>query len=233
MGLSTRCPDCDQPMLPQGEIKRPHEYDHANGCPRDPSATAGELGERAQERPIIFSGAMVRAILDERKTQTRRVVRGHPHTMEPLNIGCPYGVPGDRLWVRETWGQTEQGDEWGYYRGKADARLPVLFRADDPTGGDDDEYWRPSIHMPRWASRITLEVIGVRVERVQDISEDDARAEGVTPTAPLGKTGHAVGAEYAAAFAALWDSINGKRAPWASNPWVWAVEFQRVGGCKT
>jgi len=145
------------------------------------------------ERPILFSGEMVRAILDGRKTQTRRIVRGHPHTVKPLNIGCPYGVPGDRLWVKETFALSRFDPE---SHEDEDTKDPsqwdgVVYRADgehgswehyDGKGGRAriSAPWRPSIYMPRWASRITLEVTSVRAERVQDISEQDAQAEGIS-----------------------------------------------------
>lgn len=177
-----------------------------------------------RERPILFSGPMVRALLDGRKTQTRRVVK--PQPVDPFDGAqlrtavsayalagpCPYGEPGDRLWVRETWAKAgEQGDR-------------VEYRADtaDPKAGK----WRPSIFMPSWASRITLEVESVRVERLQDISEADARAEGVTP-APFTKAGRAAHLVHVEAFESLWGSINGPDS-WAANPWVWVVAFRRV-----
>ena len=128
--------------------------------------------EQHKERPILFSGAMVRAILDGRKTQTRRVVKGWPlewlqpgmftpeYVADPRNQACPYGQPGDRLWVRETFCQ-----KWCDQRGYLDE---YLYRATEPDvvhpDGQDKSPWRPSIHMPRAASRITLEITGVRVE---------------------------------------------------------------------
>lgn len=202
-----------------------------------------------KERPILFSAPMVRAILDGRKTQTRRVMKVQPGDVlwrsngrdwlwldnddgpltEPAPcIRCPYGVPGDRLWVRETWAKPgEVGDS-------------IEYRADndDPLAGR----WRPSIHMPRWASRITLEVTGVRVERLQDISEDDARAEGIREVTKDGVVkkycvydlgDHSstpwdqMPRRAVAAYAALWNDINGKGA-FLSNPWVWVVEFRRL-----
>jgi hypothetical protein len=245
------------------------------------------------ERPILFSGQMVRAILGGAKTQTRRVLHaaegtfwGHPgyelraqgdgmwgwhwrETGEAANpstrVRCPYGVPGDRLWVRETFRQ-------------APGSMSVHYAADrdEVSGGP----WRPSIFMPRWASRLTLELTSVRVERLQDISEADAEAEGIAELVPpdnrgQGLTDGALAMAAAATVAAMarptrraflgsalaaslgfiagarpwevgsgalrrgpspeelfhlvWDSINGKRAPWDSNPWVWVVAFRTTG----
>lgn len=223
------------------------------------------------ERPIIFSGPMVRAILEGRKSMTRRVVKYKPFYGEPnwdyafvdggvdcqyLHIPqdggeygdsttqrayCPYGVPGDALWVREAWTRVPQSAYWH------DPSIPhcrdgedwIIYRAgwerSDPGVG-----WHPSIHMPRWASRITLEVTGVRVERVHDISGDDAIAEGIIHHNGLG-VGHS-GYRYSQsspvyqspdiAFAELWDSINGKKHPWSSNPWVWVIEFRPLAQAK-
>jgi hypothetical protein len=155
---------------------------------------------------------------------------------------CPYGAPGDTLWVRETW--CREADP---VTSKLTGRL--LYRATDeceflddgdgaPALNKDGTFrspWCPSIHMPRCASRLTLRVTGVRVERLQEISEEDARAEGVQPVhievtgCPEGVCGG--GALTAREqFGGLWDSINGKRAPWASNPWVWCVSFERIDG---
>ena len=156
-------------------------------------------------------------------------------------IACPYGEPGERLWVRETFCEWPAG-------GQCDE--PVIpptttyeYAADHPTR----KGWRPSICMPRAASRITLEITDVRVERLNAISEDDARAEGVStylppkpkPTRPLeGLSGmqstdvlDSIGERFdnaRSAYRMLWDEINGKRAPWSSNPWVWALTFKRV-----
>ena len=144
-----------------------------------------------KERPIIFSGPMVRAILEGRKTMTRR----------PLNpTSKSFGIPGDRLWVRETWAYAD--DVWG------DAH--IVFRATNPDA--TPEKWNPSIFMPRSKSRITLEIISIRTERVQDISKADVIAEGCE----LG------------CFEALWDSIYEQTYPWTLNPWVWVIEFRRV-----
>ncbi len=148
---------------------------------------------------------------------------------------CPYGCVGDRLWVRETWGvgsrPTPYGDVEGIeYRADADGLgehedLP-LHQALVPEGvclGDYATGWKPSIHMPRWASRITLEITGVRVERLQSISTMDAMAEGVEARPVAGGA-----MSYTHGFRVLWDEINAKRAPWSSNPWVWVVAFKRI-----
>lgn len=181
------------------------------------------------EHPILFSTEMVRAILDGRKTMTRRIIkRGVVGRMmsgdqilwpyiydkqgKSVAVPCPYGQPGDLLWVREAWKLSPRGN--------------ALYRADPALGPDSYEKgWRPSIHMPRWASRINLEVTGVRVERVQDISEDDAIAEGmeIVPVGTATWTNRQ-------SFSILWDKINAKRShSWDSNPWVWVVEFKRTG----
>lgn len=216
------------------------------------------------DRPILFSAPMVRAILADRKTQTRRVMRtnhvgyrsflrwdGRPHTraMMACSNGDPgrpessvfcednrIGVPGDRLWVRETWSpwsDVVDCDEAAKLR-DARAQMPwacVLYGADrawsNSQPSDNGGRWRPSIHMPRWASRLTLDVVSVRVERLQAITEEDALAEGVSP-APFCKSGRPPGLEHVEAYEDLWTAINGKRAPWARNPWVWVVEFTRV-----
>lgn len=205
-----------------------------------------------KERPIIFSTPMVKAILEGRKTQTRRVVKPQPnatHDGEPywfsggyraweyrsttdvLRKGgnvlpCPYGKPGDRLWVRESgWERPERTAKM--MREGADTWPRFAYVADSWSEDDHADFkrWgfkrRPSIHMPRWASRITLEITAVRVERLNDISESDALAEGaIVPGWP--------GAECAVdAFHEIWSTINGPSA-WSANPWVWVVVFQRV-----
>ena len=173
------------------------------------------------ERPILFSGPMVRALLDGRKTQTRRVVKPQPDAALGdlpgaawnagfVNVSCPYGAPGDTLWARETWGPFEGG---------------FIYRADEgPNVKPDDGRWHPSIHMPRWASRLTLHIKSVRVERLQEISEADALAEGCT--AKLAEEAPALD-EARQDFRELWESINGPGS-WDANPWVWVVEFKRV-----
>lgn len=189
------------------------------------------------ESQILFSAPMVRAILDGRKTQTRRVIPDEwwrcldpddeDDRAQALTM-CPYGAPGDRLWVRETWawsGDTTVPEDERVARGD------VWFRA-DPERTNPAIKWHPSIHMPRWASRITLEVTAVRVERLQAITEEDARAEGHSsepnPACVNGEPGHVWYFDPRTWFAHLWNAINSKRAPWASNPWVWMVGFRRL-----
>lgn len=167
-----------------------------------------------KERPILFSGPMVKAILEGRKTQTRRVVKNPGPLSTTLS---PYGVPGDRLWVRETWGHEADGNACDDIRcGNPDH---IWYRASekDPSIFPKD-FWRPSIHMPRWASRLTLEVTAVRVQRLNELDKWDAKAEGIDPTYP----------NPIASFSALWDSINGKKHPWSSNPVVRVVEFRKI-----
>lgn len=184
-----------------------------------------------KERAILFSSAMVRAILAATKTQTRRVVRGESDIPEPFRR-CPYGVARDRLWVRETWA----GDDCCGFVYRADHPDADLRRGDLDSGEQSIRAWHPSIFMPRAASRITLEIVSVRAERLQDITDEDARAEGIDPDAPIqgninGKHGeiHCFGPDRGRnAFALLWDAINSKRAPWSSNPWVWVIAFKRV-----
>ena len=212
-----------------------------------------------KERPIIFSGEMVRAILDRRKTQTRRVIKPQPdlyhgrgayegqvfwafckgrkviedsiHSDWPdcLIKYCPYGQPGDRLWVKENaqispkhWGDKLYSTHYDY---DMDHRV-VSYCADYKSGRSDaaDDYGikiTPSIFMPRWASRILLEVTARRAERLQEISEEDAIAEGIKNIDyPWGAVGE---------FATLWNSINAKRGyPWKNNDWVWVIELKRL-----
>ena len=217
-----------------------------------------------KERPILMNAFSVNGILEGRKTMTRRVVKPQPswvhdgwyflHPKYDNGVGvhyfhtatisdsvreawlkcCPYGQPGDRLWVRETWWWP--GEEQVVYRATDEAvakrvsnDIEMLIR------------WRPSIYMPRWASRIDLEITGVRVEGLQEITEEDAKAEGVRPGYYDGR--HTFlswkedvpfeqmvtwGGNYRDGFAFLWDSINKAKHPWASNPSVWALCFRRV-----
>ncbi len=224
-----------------------------------------------KERGMIFNGEMVRAILDGRKTQTRRIIKDCTVGRDQISkfiqiekkfIGCypedvpelirecsPYGVPGDRIWVRETWATLGNEDgccvDWEGNLCKGDERSAArIYRAScEQRPGDyglwsipDDAYWkphtkehkfegawRPSIHMPRWASRILLEITNVRVERLKSISDGDAVREGCS-TADM-MSGDCV----ADVFARLWASIYGQES-WNANPWVWVIEFKRVEG---
>jgi len=167
---------------------------------------------QAKERPIIFKGEMVRAILDGRKTQTRRLVKGP----------CPYGVAGDRFWVRESLTAVQPGNH---------RQPPMLaYAADNVWVEPGTTAWKKavsSIHMPRWASRITLEITNIRYEHLRDISEADAKAEGVCGQLEAVKAGFSWYDKPRKAFRSLWESINGKES-WFSDPLVWVIEFKRV-----
>lgn len=233
-----------------------------------------------KEHPILFSGPMVRAILEGRKTQTRRIVKGRKQpwddkdclqeckAVHPDGTGhgfvfwrnglgspeftkrhypeggwqCPYGKPGDRLWVRETfaleatdklypWHLDGRPHQQGDNREEFSITVPCYRATDEDYGltteeqfdeGDTRTRWKPSIHMPRWASRITLEVVSVRVERLRDISEEDAIAEGVKTSGVLRVFENPI-----MEYHHLWNTINGEGA-WDANPWVWVVEFKRI-----
>jgi len=193
-----------------------------------------------KERPILFTEPMVRAIVAGQKTQTRRLVNpkyswdvddsegvnkvyypcyvtGEPEAME---VPCPYGDVGDRLYVRETWSVVPHVTEDGPKNKAKGDGTGVTWRAawdGNPSGFK----WKPSIHMPRWASRIKLEIVRVGVERLQDLSDQDAIAEGVRCAgvpASLSDRG---------AYAKLWESINGPGS-WDLNPWVWVIEFKKL-----
>lgn len=219
------------------------------------------------QRPILFSGPMVRALLAGTKTQTRRVVKPQPDWTEPatvwqhgyghsgpgwyahheeypeegaLHYRCPCGQSGDRLWVRETWAPHFMYEGVKPSDILIDARSCLFYAADGGiTGGcvasQRAKRWRPAIHMPRAASRITLEVTDVRVERLQDISEADAIAEGIHK--PIGSqfwhtdpgANILPGETPTWAYRNLWEAINGSGS-WDANPWVWVVEFKRVEG---
>jgi len=219
------------------------------------------------ERPILFSAPMVRALLDGSKTQTRRVVKmppswdcfvcadcgdgwwPHPsddgespnYDNNEIPMNCPYGRAGDRLWVRETF-----SDIYGAGGDEVRRKEEAMYRAD----GETDPYviggrWTPSIHMPRWASRILLEIVSMRVERLQAIGDRDALAEGVERVEDNFGNGPAF-CDYGMAnpddtaewfkspvdsYKSLWESIN-SAGSWDANPWVWVVEFKRVEGAK-
>lgn len=243
-----------------------------------------------KERPILFNAPMVRAILDGRKTQTRRVMRHQPPSyeyklsrlmdttdsekrkhidkfhwvqMNGLNIvsetniyfRCPYGAIGGRLWVRETWQgplfYDEIPEDWNSDKYKTPEYCHYKASGDscDFTDSDDNfvERWSPSIHMPRWASRILLEVTNVRVERLQDISKEDAISEGFKAITKDGKTikygvpdadgypgNDDIGWDWCdwdvnpvIAYKRLYESINGTGS-WDMNPWVWVIEFRII-----
>ena len=207
-----------------------------------------------KERPIIFRGSTVRAILEGRKTTTRRTT-GFPQEADSIeiddtlpsshewqvwkdgerrpNILCPYGIPGDELWVRETWRYddwTEDGDPYVRYAADDAVRLcEIPWDWDEKLadiwadlsvpsnlkrfGRARDPKWRPSIFMPRWSSGIMLEITDVRIERLQEITEEGAQAEGASDVRE---------------FISLWKSINGYKAgcSWQGNPWVWCVDFR-------
>lgn len=190
-------------------------------------------------RPILFSAPMVRALLDGRKTQTRRALKQQPLDILPLQkekrgrewvsleqpephgrvVRCRFGMPGDVLWVRETWGEYIQDigdarqDRWYVYRADGKER---------PSDNGSDVPWTPSIHMPRRVSRITLRISDVRVERLQAISEADAIAEGC-PAVSLHDLDCA-STPPSKQYRKLWESINGKGS-WDANPFVWAISF--------
>lgn len=220
-----------------------------------------------KEKPILFSEPMVRAILSGRKSQSRRIVKPQPTNPRPTRddhiwadtndpvtryFSCKIGLPGDQLWVKETYRSPS----------KESPRVRVEYRADMSSWGIADshniatnevipnaklfpgraneyskQHWKPSIYMPRWASRLTLEITAVRIERLRAISRDDAAAEGVDecPTyqtagqieAMIRGHGCAVTVDYIGGYRTLWESINGPGS-WAANPWVWVIEFRRV-----
>lgn len=218
---------------------------------------------QVKERPILFSAPMVRAILEGRKTVTRRAVKfpfidravgcelsGNEIGPEEIRNNCPYGVAGQRLWVRETWycdhfevmrGPYLKPDDLDISEALEDGTL--VYAADGLTPYEQEQpIWKPSIHMPRWASRILLEITAVRVERLQDISEGQAVDEGLIwegvkdGQTYWNHTDHRYppgshqqlsvsGTDAVSAFRNLWKSTGGD---WEANPWVWVVEFKRV-----
>jgi hypothetical protein len=225
--------------------------------------------EAVKERPILMSGEDVRAILDGRKSQFRRVMKyqpeqhGHrwvyiyPHAhgyhekewaldapteQKWITEDCPYGQPGDRLWCRETWGvggarlvdpclnYRADGGQRPIYRIASDAwRVRNGLEVSSAQLIAVLDGWHSSIHMPRWASRLLLEITEVRVQRVQDISREDARAEGALPGSnPIENHYPAPMGGDVRAYRALWGTLNAKH-PWESNPWVWAISFSVSG----
>jgi len=222
-----------------------------------------ETATEMKERPILFSAPMVRAILAGNKTQTRRVIKPQPkgtrtdaypdrynngphwafwlpdnRMTEEQTWKCPYGEPGDRLWVRETWKTEERKEDCvDGIRLRADnAFVPI----ENTTEAADawvqvnkrDGKWRPSIFIPRWASRIILGVTNVRVERLQEITEEDAKAEGVEAVSCADVPRQAAWSNRQD-FSRIWDSINAKRGfGWDTNPWVWVVGFRKCEPAK-
>lgn len=243
------------------------------------------MNQPIKERPILFSSPMIRAILDGKKTQTRRVVKPQPDILNgtfefsgeakdawpepdvmiaytpsgkfgvcnPPYFKMPYGKPGDRLWVRETWGILNS--QWSPVNENPHADVigkmtcgqfasyavkgfgcHIVYRADHATGNDGPGVikWNPSIFLPRWASRITLEIADVRVERLRDITEDDAAVEGVGKqfrmSVKVGKVGldERIPSSFRGGFANTWDEINGSKYHWSTNPFVWAITFRRI-----
>ena len=224
---------------------------------------------QVKERPIIFSGEMVKAILDGKKTMTRRVVKFSDFTINsitPLHIELvdgkyclfnerngwligypkfPYGKVGDRLWVRETWIQGYD-DPLIESEGDDENAVSIIYKADGKEeyrscSAETAENWgdfsadsemvgfKSPIHMPRWASRLLLEITDIKVERLQDISCEDAVKEGFSDKKPSGMQ-PAMMPNPKADFRNYWDSLNTKKGyPWSSNPWVWVVEFKVVG----
>jgi hypothetical protein len=210
-----------------------------------------------KEKPILFRTEMVRALLDGRKTQTRRVIKPQPKTdglqgvypdlynhepnrwafwlpdnrmTEPRIWECPYGQVSDHLWVRETFKYTDFDLRDA---GKLPHRCEVEYKlngirkwvlATTDTQIVIPDKWRPSIFMPRWASRITLEITGIKVQRIYEISPQDIEAEGIKQLHFT--TG--VCLVSLPQFKLIWDSINGKKYPWSSNPWVWVIEFKKL-----
>ena len=185
-----------------------------------------------KERPILFSGAMVRALLDGTKTQTRRLCKLSVHAgmpepeMASLLACCPYGQPGAQLWVREAWRSGRLTDR---FPPREMTPHPVWYEADGPASQACNGKLRPGMFMPRWASRITLEVSGVRAERLQSISHEDAWDEGIRPGADgLYSCPNASFAETPIdAYRQLWEHLNGAKS-WAENPWVWVLCFRRI-----
>lgn len=213
-------------------------------------STVGTIETSARCKPILFRAAMVNAILAGRKTQTRRVVKPQPPkgwevqfpgpastAARHVNwmadgfkqkrwgdpIKCPYGGVGDWLWVKEQWMVNLTADR------EARRADKVRYRATDNHASSDGMGWRSPLFMPKWAARLWLEITDVRVERVQEINEADAEAEGVDATCSerewLGNRSHP--RTFRCGYEILWDRINGKTHPWKSNPWVWIITFNR------
>ena len=197
---------------------------------------------KPKAKPIPFQPEMVRAINEGHKTQTRRIMkpqpvlkngvyrwkpRGMDINVEHINAAMsPYGKIGDLLWVKETWMSVLMAD-WAFIHYKSgDYEKPINIDQFDTV--NTARGWRSPRFMPRWASRLTLEVVGIRVEQVQDISEADAKAEGCDGNCPVGHIPTYEAGPFSYHYAQLWVSINGSGS-WDANPWVWVIEFKKVG----
>jgi hypothetical protein len=202
-----------------------------------------------KEKPILFNTEMVKAILEDRKTQTRRVIKQKPtafyagHYFDEYGhlVKCPYGQVGDHLWVRETFQYGEFNfsdnlnpiDAWIHYKDGTREFLPIKGRIGSVT---EPRKWRPSIFMPRWASRITLEITNIRVQRVQEISWEDAISEGIKTDGEIENTirGWYIGNQEYYSLSPiitsqkLWNSLYGDKYPWDLNPWVWVLTYKRI-----
>jgi hypothetical protein len=190
------------------------------------------------EHPILFAGAMVRAILEGRKTQSRRVVKPQPklHSGQEevvsaaweagfIDVKCPYGKPGDRLWVRETFSAYAPSGQIGNW--KTGKNVTYVYRAASENA--DVARWYPSIFLPRIASRITLEITNIRVERLQEISSADIQAEGILPKDYPNGTYISEFDWERRLWAEGWNALSAKRGySWESNPFVWVIEFKKV-----
>jgi len=177
-----------------------------------------------KERPMMFTGATVQAILEGRKTQTRRIVKPQP-LIGPCRsclLMSPLGMPGEHIWVKETWAETHNAKRTTAY----------VYRSDDPE--IKVKRWRSAMFMPRRASRINLEITDIRMERLQDVTDSDAKAEGIYLHSSHGlyNADHTKmwgGRTRVEGYRALWDSLNEKRGfGWNKNPWVWVITFKRI-----
>ncbi len=224
------------PLLSEEEIMdvRPAASQKAARSARKGAFQSSEGAEAVRERPILFSAPMVRAILDGSKTMTRRIIRHQDRVLSPMGVKLPF-ISGDIAWVREAWGH-DAPDLDACRRGVENLGAvnygPYYF-ADADWATNHTIRKRPSIHMPRWASRITLKVTDVLVQRLQDISDEDAIAEGIQSTGggrywiAAFDDGYSPRPSPVMAFMDLWERINGE-ASRIANPWVYALTFERV-----
>lgn len=202
---------------------------------------------KSNKHGLIFTGESVSRIMAGTKTMTRRVVKGcveepgecsEQAWMHSEMPKYPYGVVGDQLWVRETWRTEERASDMvdgvlfqdGTFRPIEDSGAAAILWIDAHANGKYGDGWRLPMFMPRWASRLTLEITGIRVERLQDITEEDAITEGISGWEHLGSyDGYDDDFQTAReVFRGLWDKLNGKHAPWKENPWVWVISFKKL-----